>query len=296
MKARAMSWRRAFQGELVLISALGGILLALIALDANGLPAPLAVVRMLLGLAYVLFVPGYTLQLALFPRSGDLDGAERVALSFSLSVALAPALALVLDHLPWGLRLWPIAAAEGLTIAGASVVAWWRLRRLAPEDRAMPHVDLSVSGRWAAQDRTNRLLYGVLAGALLMAAAAAAAILLLPKAGDRFTEFYALGAESLAEAYPRETAAGQLVTVTIGIANREGVPVEYRVDVQAGGHLLATAGPVALGEGQVWEQALSYALPQAGDDQAVEFLLYRDGGNEPYRRLVLWIDVVEEPE
>jgi uncharacterized membrane protein len=40
---------------------------------------------------------------------------------------------------------------------------------------------------------------------------------------------------------------------------------------------------------------VTYALSRPGDDQQTEFLLYRDGGQEPYRRLRLWINIVEVP-
>jgi len=44
----------------------------------------------------VLFLPGYTLIATLFPRKDDLDGIERVALSFGLSIAITPLLGLAL--------------------------------------------------------------------------------------------------------------------------------------------------------------------------------------------------------
>ena len=56
--------------------------------------ASLAVVRIPLGLVMVLFVPGYSLIAALFPRKNDLDGIERVALSFGLSIAVVPLIGL----------------------------------------------------------------------------------------------------------------------------------------------------------------------------------------------------------
>lgn len=281
-------------GAGVLSTVVLSIFLALIAFGSGGLPPQLAAVRIILGLAFVLFVPGCALQAALFPRADDLDGPERLALSFGLSVAVVPMVAIALHLLPWGLRLWPIVVAEGLTIAVASVAAWWRRRRLAEQERFPLRIDLHLSGLWAGQDRAGRIMYGVLALALLIAAASAAAILLLPKVGDRFTEFYAVGAGGLAEDYPRRALVGQPVTVTVGIANREGVVAEYRVEVRTSDQLLATAGPVPLEDGRVWEQPLTYSLPQAGDDQVVTFLLYRDGWDQPYRRLELWIDVEEE--
>ena len=47
-------------------------------------------IRIILGLLLVLFLPGYSLIAALFPRRGDLDGIERIALSFGLSIAIVP--------------------------------------------------------------------------------------------------------------------------------------------------------------------------------------------------------------
>ena len=184
--------------EFAIIGLAGVALLALIAFDVQGLPAVLPLVRLFLGLAFVLFVPGYALQAALFPRAADLDGPERLALSFGLSVAVVPPLALVLDWLPWGIRLWPIVAGEGLVVAALSIAALLRRRRLPAEERPVLAVEVDVGGWWAAQDRAGRILYGVLAGALLLAAGSAAAIILLPKPGEHFTEFYVLGPEGLA--------------------------------------------------------------------------------------------------
>ena len=41
-------------------------------------------IRVVLGLPIVLFLPGYALIATLFPRKDDLDGIERIALSFGL--------------------------------------------------------------------------------------------------------------------------------------------------------------------------------------------------------------------
>ena len=89
-------------------------------------------------------------------------------------------------------------------------------------------------------------------------------------------------------------AAGEPVSVTAGIANREGVGAEYRIEVRTEDQLIGAAGPFALEDGEVWEGPVEYALPAAGDDQQVHFTLYRDGDPEPYRTLRLWVNVVEE--
>lgn len=71
--------------------------------------------RIAFGLPFVLFFPGYTLVSALFPRRGDLSGIERVALSFGLSITIAPLIALILNYTPWGIRLYPILTSVTLS-------------------------------------------------------------------------------------------------------------------------------------------------------------------------------------
>ena len=44
-------------------------------------------VRVVAGLILILFIPGFALTWAFFPRKGDIDRRERVALSFALSIA-----------------------------------------------------------------------------------------------------------------------------------------------------------------------------------------------------------------
>jgi uncharacterized membrane protein len=284
------------KNEFIYILGIGLVLLALIAADVQGLPAPLPVLRLLLGLAYVLLVPGYALQAALFPRADDLDGPERLALSFGLSFAVIPPLALLLDALPWGIRLWPIAVAEGLFSLACAALALYRRGRLVEEERPVLGVQFDPRAWWAAQERTQRLLWGGLALALGMAAVAATAIIVTPKPGEKVTEFYILGPEGLAEDYPREVVAARPVTVTMGIANREGVAAEYRVEVYNSGRLIGQAGPVYLETEESDERPVSFAPTEVGDDVKVEFHLYRDDGARPYRSLWLWLKVKEEAE
>ncbi len=48
------------------------------------------IIQAIIGLPLVLFIPGYVLSYAFFPKKKDLDLMERIALSFGLSFALIP--------------------------------------------------------------------------------------------------------------------------------------------------------------------------------------------------------------
>jgi len=81
------------------------ILAAIIATTLLVLPAAIFTtgpLRITLGLLFMVFFPGYTLLSALFPRSGDLNWSERVALSFGISIAVISCIGLILLVVPWG--------------------------------------------------------------------------------------------------------------------------------------------------------------------------------------------------
>lgn len=81
---------------------------------------PIIILRWILGTLFVLFLPGYALTAAFFPKK-ELDSSEQVALSFGLSLAVTPLVALILNFTPWGIALNPILISLAL-ITGISVI------------------------------------------------------------------------------------------------------------------------------------------------------------------------------
>jgi len=260
--------------------------------------APAALLRVPLGLALALLAPGYALAAALFPGRGDLDGVARGAASFGLSAVTLPILALIVDALPWGLRPWPMALALVVWIALLCAVAAARRWALAQAPAAVAPAQprgraWSGPGRW-------RYIIGALAVAGVIAAGAAG--LMIASSPAQLTEFYMLGAQGLAQDYPRQAAIGEQLAVTIGIANQERDERQYRVEVWAGDPhqparraLVERAGPLTLTPGQRLEQPISWQMPWVGAGQTVEFLLFMGDTPTPYRRLSLSLDVAAAP-
>lgn len=91
--------------------ATGSITAALVFLISEGV-YPWIYVRNILGLAFVLFLPGYSFIKALFQDNisaktsvGSLQSIERIALSVGMSLALVSLVGLLLYYSPWGLDL-----------------------------------------------------------------------------------------------------------------------------------------------------------------------------------------------
>ena len=83
----------------------------------------------------MLFLPGYALIAALFPRKDDLDAIERIALSFGLSIAITPLLGLALNYTPFGIRLSPVLIVLSIFTIALAIGAYVRRGMTPEEDR-----------------------------------------------------------------------------------------------------------------------------------------------------------------
>jgi len=90
---------------------------------------PLIPIRYLLGAISVLFMPGYSMVEALYPRGDEMAPLERLALSIGLSLAVVPLIGLMLNYTPWGIKLIPVVASNAaLTIALLTAAALRKMR------------------------------------------------------------------------------------------------------------------------------------------------------------------------
>ncbi|AFA40067.1 Protein of unknown function (DUF1616) [Pyrobaculum oguniense TE7] len=95
---------------------------------------PLLYLRYVVGAFFVLFLPGYVIVEALYPKPSELKPLERLALSIGLSLAVVPLVGLLLNYTPFGIRLGPVVASlAALTAAAAAFAAYrkYRSERLA---------------------------------------------------------------------------------------------------------------------------------------------------------------------
>ena len=111
-------------------------------------------VRIILGLPLVLFLPGYALIATLFIRKDDLDGIERIALSFGLSIAITPLLGLALNYTPFGIRLSPVLIVLSIFTISLALGAYVRRSRITEEKRFV--VDFWIAFK-SIQESVNQL-------------------------------------------------------------------------------------------------------------------------------------------
>jgi uncharacterized membrane protein len=324
--------------------------------------------RVLFGLGFVLFLPGYALIAALFPEKGSrevsadddqtqtetgsetepkpspvpgtdaaetessqsaersehtqqqgIDGIERVALSFGLSIAIVPLIGLVLNFTPWGIRLAPIALSVTVfTLVCVGIAARRRNELPAEEQFQVPYTAWIAAGKAELFDpdsRTDAALNVALVLSVLLAVGSVGYAVAVPPQGEQFSEFYLLSeseeGELVADGYPDELAVGEQSELVVGIGNNEYERTSYTVIVQLQtveqeGNTTIVREREEIDRFQATvEHNATHHEPhtlqptQPGEDLRVKYLLYKGSAPETptqenaYRDLHIWIDVID---
>ena len=274
--------------DLLVIDVLSLLLIAAIAF------LPSLPIRIVLGLPFLLFFPGYVFLAALYPRA---DGIERLALSFGFSIALTGLLGLGLNFTPWGITVASVTDSLTILIVAMSVVAYYR-RRAVPGQNGFPfkfHISLAS---WKQQALPHRILTAALVVLIAGAIGTLVFVVVSPKIGETYTEFYVLGARGQAADYPRQLEVGQPGTVTVGIINREQATTKYRLEVKVEGVASTVVDQLVLEQNETWENPVVFTPDKVGQTQEVQFLLYNldSSTTQAYRELHFWIDVADRTQ
>jgi uncharacterized membrane protein len=173
---------------------------------------PSNILRIIMGVPFMLFIPGYTLVAAIFPGRSGLGNGERVLLSLGLSAIIVLLIGLALNYTPWGIKLYPVLISLSVLILVTSAVAWYRRRRLTEAERFTVSLNLSFAS-WRGRSAVDKALMVVLIASIVAVAGTLGYVIAGPKAGDSLTEFYILGLEGETGNYPGEVIVGTEVKV-----------------------------------------------------------------------------------
>ncbi len=247
------------------------------------------IVRTVLGLSLVFFLSGYSLISMLFPRRNELEWIERFILSFGLSIVIVPLFGLILNYTPYGIRLEPILIVLSIFTIFCSLVAWMRRMKLPIEDKFKFPFEIFKFN--LGQTVLDNCLSIVLLASIIGSCATLIYGVVTPNNDEQFTEFYILGSDGTASDYPSNLMVGEEGEVIIGLVNHERENVTYRLKVIFNGVLIYEEH-LSLIENEKGESPFIFKATKKGENQRLEFLLYKEQQSEIYRTLHLWVNVI----
>ena len=321
---------------------IGVVLLVVLADAAMLVPGVRATpLRAILGMPLVLFIPGYLLLAILFPglpkdrpanangrglstwsrdeysvrsyREQGIDGIERAALSFALSIALVPIFGMILTF-TWGLEPLSIIAILSGYSGLAVILAAIRRVRVPKQDRfSLSGWTADLRSRFFAGSRNDVALNALLALSIVLAMSGAAYAVTVPGAEQSFTDFSLVTeneqGELVAAGYPSEFTRGEGQQLTAVIENHEGGTTKYTVVVEVQ-RVRTVDGETRVVErqrvetmtatlknGQKWTARHTVSPNMLGDELRLTYLVYK--GEPPanptvenaYRKSFIWISV-----
>lgn len=258
-----------------------------------------------------------------FQNRGGVDGIERVALSFGLSIAIVPLIGLILNFTPWGIRLGPVAVSvSGFTLVSVAVAAQ-RRNELSPDKRLqVPYREWLATVRTELvepETRTDAALNMMLVVSLLLAVSSVGYAVAVPPQGEQFSEFYLLTEQSdgelVADDYPQEIAVTDRPELIVGIGNQEYEQTNYTVIVQLQevtieGNTTTVEErreidrfAVSVAHNETHHERHTLVPTRTGENLRVQYLLYTGEVPETltaetaYRELHLWMNITstEQP-
>jgi uncharacterized membrane protein len=276
--------------------------------------------RILFGLIFVLFTPGYALVAALFPQTdlpGDrrtIDHLERIALSFGTSLAVT-AIAGLLVRITVGTSLIVnLLVLCGFTL-GCVLVAARKRSRLPEEEQFSVDPGKLTARIRGLVDSDDVVLNALVVLCVVLAAGTVLVAITVPIQGETFTEFYLLNETEngslTATDYPSTLEANRNYSFTVGVSNHEDEPTNYTIVVLL--QRIGTAGnTTAIIEQERLDQ-LEMTLPaeetrlsshqisptMTGRRLRLVYLLYRGsppsrpGIENSYRTTNLWVTVTK---
>jgi len=272
-------------------------------------------VRTVLGLIFILALPGYVATAALFPNRESIDAIERIALSIGLSIAIVPLAGLALNYTPFGIRLEPILATLSGFVLIASVVAW-RRRASLPEDERFA-VDIKIDLSMKGMPMVDRVLTVGIVITLAATLILLAYVVAVPRNGESFTQLALLGPSMKAEGYPHNLTLNQSASVFVTVGSfetagrnyslvillqpqnvtganlthwRQGNPFAGNQSMDRG---LGMARNFTLQPGEYLNSTYNFSISQLGTFK-LRFMLFLEGQSltqEPYREVYLWLHV-----
>jgi len=189
------------------------------------------ILRIILGVPFIFFIPGYILIFALFPTKKTdigINVIERIALSIGFSIAIVPTIGLALNYTSSGIQLESIYLCIFVFVLGLGTFGIYRWFYLDPSERFIINFDIP---KLKSKNKLDLFLNVLIIFSLIIVIIVVTYVLITPKQKEIITEFYLLGSGENTTEFQKNVSMGENNSVIIGVANHEYRTIDYTIEV-----------------------------------------------------------------
>ncbi len=257
---------------------------------------PFAYIRIPLGIALVLLLPGYATARALFVGRIEATGMYGIGIGFGISIAIIPMVALLLEFS--GIAISPESTLPALAVWTIFWIAIGLYRSVEQAADKMTPAAFGVNFR-SGGSLSNRIVpitVSLLVAFLLVAVVMSS----ISRSEQLDTEFFILGSEGEARDYPYAVEPRGDVAVNLGIHNGSDDVQTYFVLVvetdadSAQRRPIAESSSLLVESGATHAEAISWKMPEGLTYGTFRIELYSQGRDEVHRHLTINVDSLEQ--
>lgn len=251
---------------------------------------PFTAVRTILGIPFVLFMPGFVLISILLPKNDDMSITQRIVLSFVASILVDTVIGLILNYTSFGITSHSVLLTITFFVMVMGV-AGLLFQSLIPINKRV-FLDFQIRLSNPISGVLNISLLSLMGLVIIGAIGTVTYFSIAPKSEGKFTQFYIVNEGG--KLYSRDTASNnENVLITICIVNNEESQIDYRLLTQVNNENYKEIDNIILDNREKWQQQL--LLPADTRTQTkIEFLLFKNNESTPYlESLRVWIEPSE---
>jgi uncharacterized membrane protein len=250
------------------------------------------ILRIVFGLPFLLFLPGYSLVSALWVRRSVFDWFERIAWSLGVSIVIVPLVGLGLNYSPWGINLVSVVISLYCLILLLVMVASIRRLRLSPGERFIVNMD-SFFDSMKTMSYTDKITVIIVGIGIIIGLGLVIDIATNPYK-EPYSELFLLDGNGTIEDYPKNLEINEDASIIIGVVCHENEFTYYNATVSlvpsSGANITLVKYSFSLDDGEEWMQVLNFSVSDTGKFKLlVEIFIGED--TSPYLSNHIWIDV-----
>jgi len=250
------------------------------------------ILRIIFGVPFLLFLPGYSLVSALWVKHSELDPLERVGFSFGLSLALVTLVGLGINYTPWGITLLSVVLGVYVLIIFLNVITCFRRKQLNAEDRFTLRTEY-ILAKADTLKSTDTIVIVIVIIAIVIGVGLLSFIAMNPPS-EKYSELFILDSNGTTDNYPTDLDVNESASIIINVVCHEDEDTDYQVvvtlETQNNGNITLEELDFSLENKEKWENILNFSVNESGLFR-LNITLFKGNEEDAYASNHLWIDV-----